>query len=180
MSQFISACDAIRRKYGSTILVVHHTGHSDKSRARGAIALKAALDAEYRLEKADSLILTATKMKDAETPPPMAMELVTVDLPGLLDEFGNPITSAAINVLDADTSAIMSQARAAGQRKTRQQDGLDILRQLVAEGDGRVSVKAWHEACEEAGLRKSTRYDVLTKFQEQSLAVVEGEWLIPI
>ncbi len=49
MSQFISACDAIRRKYGSTILVVHHTGHSDKSRARGAIALKAALDAEYRL-----------------------------------------------------------------------------------------------------------------------------------
>ncbi len=46
MSAFVSACDALRRRYGCTILVVHHTGHADKNRARGAIALKAALDAD--------------------------------------------------------------------------------------------------------------------------------------
>lgn len=176
MSQFISACDAIRRKYGSTILVVHHTGHSDKSRARGAIALKAALDAEYRLEKADSLILTATKMKDAETPAPLAMELVTVELPSLLDEFGNPITSAAINVLDADTSAIISQAKAAGRGKW-QKLGLEILQRLASEG--RVSAQAWNAACQTAGMPKSTRYNVLAKFEDQGMVTVEGDWLIP-
>jgi len=114
MSAFVSACDALRRHYRCAVLVIHHAGHGDKSRARGAIALKAALDAEYRVEKTDGnrLVLTATKMKDAETPSPLALELVTVDLPGMVDEYGNQVTSAAIEVLDADTGAIVAQAMA--------------------------------------------------------------------
>jgi len=105
--------DALRRRYGCTILVVHHTGHADKNRARGAIALKAALDAEYRLSNNDAgLKLSATKMKDAETPKPLSLELVSVELPGVVDDYGNPVTSAAVEVVDADTSALESQARA--------------------------------------------------------------------
>ena len=46
MSRFVAACDAVRRRYGCTMLIIHHSGHGDKGRARGAIALKAALDAE--------------------------------------------------------------------------------------------------------------------------------------
>ncbi len=60
----VLACDAVRNHYGCTVLVVHHSGHADKSRARGAIALKAALDAEYRLSNEVTLLLTATKMKE--------------------------------------------------------------------------------------------------------------------
>ncbi|HUT14356.1 MAG TPA: helicase RepA family protein, partial [Thermoguttaceae bacterium] len=99
MSQFITACDALRTAWGCTVLIVHHTGHADKTRARGAIAMTAALDAEYRLSKTESgLTLTATKMKDAELPLPLNLELVTVDLPGMFDEFDNPVTSAALEV----------------------------------------------------------------------------------
>ena len=179
MSQFVSACDAIRQRYGCTILVVHHTGHGDKSRARGAIALKAALDAEYRLENHDNLLLTATKMKDAETPPPLTMELVTVELPGLVDEFGNPITSAAINVLDADVSAIVSNCKA-GRRGKQQVTGLDVVRRLASESDqGRASAKDWHLECEARGMQKSTRYSVLAKLQAQGALEADGDWLIP-
>ncbi len=179
MSQFVSACDAIRRRYGCTILVVHHTGHGDKSRARGAIALKAALDAEYRLDNNDHLLLTATKMKDAETPPPLTMELVTVELPGLVDEHGNPITSAAINVVDADVSAIVSNCKA-GKRGKWQKIGLEVARQLlVMSEDGQVAIKDWHNECEAAGMRQSTRYDVLAKLQGQGEIVMEGDVLIP-
>ncbi len=109
MSCFVSACDSIREKYGCTVLIVHHTGHGDKNRARGAIALKAALDAEYRLTKNDRLQLTATKMKEAELPDPLAMDLIKIVLPGIVDEEGKPVTSAAIEVIDANVSAIVAQ-----------------------------------------------------------------------
>ena len=180
MSQFVSACDVIRQRYGCTILVVHHTGHGDKSRARGAIALKAALDAEYRLENNDHLLLTATKMKDAETPPPLTMELVSVELPGLVDEHGNPITSAAINVLDADVSAIVSNCKA-GKRGKWQKIGLEVARQLLMMSeDGQVAIKDWHHQCEAAGMRQSTRYDVLAKLHSHGEVVVDGDWIFPV
>ena len=181
MSRFVSACDTIRRRYGCTVLVVHHTGHADKNRARGAIALKAALDAEYRLANNGNLLLTATKMKDAETPQPVAMELVTVDLPGVVDEYGNPVTSAAIEVLDAETGAIVSKAMVAksGRRGKWQKVGLEVARRLIVTGDdGRASVKAWHAECEAAGMRQSTRYDVLAKLDAQGDVIVDGNSLI--
>jgi hypothetical protein len=181
MSAFVSACDAIRRRYRCTILVVHHTGHADKNRARGAIALKAALDAEYRLARTDRMLLTATKMKDAETPAPVAMELATVDLPGLTDDYGNPVTSAAIEVLDADTGAIESQVKAAATRRGKwQRVGLEIAKRLMATGeDGQASIKDWHADCEAAGMRQSTRYNVLEKLHEQGAIVVDGESIVP-
>ncbi len=179
MSKFVSACDALRRHYGCTVLVVHHTGHADKNRARGAIALKAALDAEYRLVKDDKLLLTATKMKDAEMPAPVAMELVTVDLPGLLDDYDNPVASAAVNVLDPDVSAIISKVASAGSRGKWQQLGLEVARRLVADGDdGQASVKDWHDECEKVGMRQSTRYHVLAKLHEQGALAVSGDTLV--
>lgn len=175
MSRFVLACDAIRQRYGCTILVVHHAGHGDKTRARGAIALKAALDAEYRLANDDRLLLTATKMKDAETPPPLALRLVTVELPDLLDDYGNSVTSAAIEVVDADTGALVSQAKAAMSGKW-QKTGLKIAQRLIAKGDdGQASVSDWHKACEAAGMRQSTRYSVLAKLHEQGLINVDGD-----
>lgn len=179
MSKFVSACDALRRHWGSTILVLHHTGHADKNRARGAIALKAALDAEYRLANDGKLLLTTTKMKDAEMPVPLGMELVSVELPGLTDDYGNPITSAAVNVLDADTSAILSKvASSAAKRGKWQEIGLTVARRLVLEGDdGEASVEAWHHECEKAGMRQSTRYNVLAKLHERGAVVVAGDVL---
>jgi len=113
MSRFVAACDVLRNYYGCTILIVHHTGHTEKGRARGAMALNAALDAEYRLNRSESgLTLTATKLKDADPPTPLGMNLVSVKLPNIEDEYGNPVASAAIDVMDADVGAILSTATA--------------------------------------------------------------------
>jgi hypothetical protein len=179
MGRFVLACDAVRTLYGCTVLVVHHSGHADKSRARGAIALKAALDAEYRLSNEGGLLLTATKMKEAELPPTLSMELVTVELPGLKDEFGLPVTSAAIDVTDADTSALVAKTRAvSGRRGKALTLGLDVARRLVLEADdGRVGLKEWHDACQAAGMQPSTRYSVLGKLRERGEIDINGEAL---
>ena len=179
MGRFVSACDALRQRYGCTILVVHHTGHADKSRARGAIALKAALDAEYRLSNDSRMLLTATKMKDAEPPPPLALEMVPVALPDLLDDYGNPVTSAAIEVIGADTSAIESAAKArSSKRGYWQQIGIEVAYRLMAEGEaGQASVKDWHAECKKVGMCPSTRYDVLARLCEREVIVVDGDWI---
>jgi len=180
MSNFVTACDAIRHRYHCSVLVVHHAGHGDKSRARGAIALKAALDAEYRLENEGGMFLTATKMKDAEMPPPLAMKLVSVEVPDMKDEDGNPVTSAAIELLDPETSAIVAQAKSAKPKEYGkwQALGLEVARRLISEGDdGQTNVKLWHAACEAAGMQQSTRYDVLAKLRAKGALELNGEAL---
>jgi len=180
MSAFVLVCDAIRQRFGCTILVVHHAGHGDKSRARGAIALKAALDAEYRLANDGGMLLTATKMKDAETPPPLAMELVTIELPGAVDDFGNAITSAAIEVLDADTSALISKVKAAmpAKRGKWQHVGLKVAQRLTARcEDGQVAIETWREACAKAGMVRQNQHRVLESLCDRGEITVEGGFL---
>jgi hypothetical protein len=163
MGMFVRGCDALRERWGCTVLVVHHSGHADKKRARGAIALKAALDAEYRLNRTEGggLLLTATKMKDADLPSPVAMDLSSVELPGVLDEFGNVVTSAAIGVLDADTSAIVAQAENTkeGGRQGKWQDTAEqIMQRLVDESGGNVARSEFLDQAARVGMPQTTRY----------------------
>jgi len=178
MTRFVASCDVIRKRYGCTVLVVHHTGHADKSRARGAMALKAALDAEYRLEQTAKHegLLTATKMKDAEEPDPMGLSLVTVELPGLVDDYGNPVTSAAVEVATADIEAIAAQAETARRRGKWQKHGLDIAKRLVEQSDtGWVDVFEWRSASGEAGMSRQTQLRVLETMAEYGEIVRHGD-----
>jgi hypothetical protein len=73
MTKFAAALDQFRERYACTILLVHHTGHTDKKRARGNMSLTGALDAEYRVEKKkDGVVIECTKMKDAAESPPIS------------------------------------------------------------------------------------------------------------
>ncbi len=98
MTRFVGAMDQIRTKYGCTVIIIHHTGHNDKTRGRGAMALKGSLDAEYRLERETSGIirLWPIRMKDSETPAPMAFQIRSVQL-GIKDDQGRPVTSAVMD-----------------------------------------------------------------------------------
>ena len=98
MGAFIAAMDDMRANWpGAVVLIVHHSGHGEKQRARGAMALKGALDFEYRLEKEDAaLTLANTKMKDAEPPAEMFFSLDGVDLDG-------GAKSAALTLVEAPT-----------------------------------------------------------------------------
>ena len=82
MGAFVAAMDDLRGRHpGCVVLIVHHSGHGDKQRARGAMALKGALDFECRAEMDDATIcVTVTKMKDAPLAAPMAFRLQGVPL----------------------------------------------------------------------------------------------------
>ena len=82
MNEFVAAVDDLKARFpGCSVLIVHHSGHAEKQRARGAMALKGALDCEYRVEKKDrDMKLINTKMKDAEPPPDLHFSFKQVDL----------------------------------------------------------------------------------------------------
>lgn len=93
MSLFIENIDRfVRVPFGCNVLLVHHSGHTS-GRARGSSALKAALDAEYMVEKEDNaVVLSATKMKDSELPAQLTLKFAKVDL----GKFGDEEVSSAV------------------------------------------------------------------------------------
>jgi hypothetical protein len=82
MSEFVVAIDNLKASFPScSVLIVHHSGHGEKQRARGAMALKGALDTEYRVEKEGiQMKVVNTKMKDAEPPHDLFFSFETVNL----------------------------------------------------------------------------------------------------
>ncbi len=145
MTRFIAECDRLRVAYNATILLIHHSGHGDKSRARGAMALKGALDAEYRLEKDSHGVVRfeATKMKDGQMPDAMAFEIRSVDLSLESDE-GERVTSALLERID-----YMPPEKTTSLGKGRNQlSALEHLEKLrVERGDDKVPIHEWRDAC---------------------------------
>lgn len=100
MGAFIEGCDVIKRETGATLLVVHHSGKDDTKGARGSSAFRAALDAEFNVRRegdGGAIILTCTKMKDAEEPKQAAFDLRTVEL--FTDRDGELISSLVVQDL---------------------------------------------------------------------------------
>lgn len=189
MGQFVQAADLIRSRHECTVLLVHHTGHADKQRARGAMALKGALDAEYRMDKDETGIirLEATKMKDGPIPEPLAFRLHTVPL-GMQDYQDQEITSAVLESTDYQPPEKPSKA---GKGKW-QQVALDQLQRLYKEfretleaagrdpSSARVSVQDWRDACEKAGMDRRRFHDIKGKAATRGLVVIEHGYVRPV
>lgn len=97
----IDACDALRREFGCTVVLVHHTGVSEEAqhRARGSSSWKAALEVEYNIlpaKKGEPLKIANKKMKDGEPDHSLYMDMVEVVIPNWFDEDGDPVKSVVV------------------------------------------------------------------------------------
>ena len=100
MNAFILAADTLRRRYdGCAVVLVHHTGHMDKGRMRGASALRGALDLEILVQKdGGHVVVSSTKQKDAGGFEPMHFSLETV--PVMVARNGEDVTSCFLEEMD--------------------------------------------------------------------------------
>lgn len=93
---FCSNVDSYIRKNGESVLIVHHSGHTDAERSRGSSSIKAAMDFEYRVTKLNNLLtVTNTKMKDDEPPEDLRFEMTQQPI-GWLDDDGKEFTSLVL------------------------------------------------------------------------------------
>lgn len=99
VSTFLAGLSELRLRFGSTVLLVAHSGHGDARRPRGASALMANPDAEYIIERAAAPAMTLSvsrdRFKDSPSLDPLGYEAVVVDL-GRVDQYGEVVTSLAL------------------------------------------------------------------------------------
>lgn len=109
MAAFVARCDDLKDTWGATVLVLHHSPHGDKTRAKGSIALKGAVDFEAALMRTsddDVVKLVSTKVKDGEPFADIFLRFQSVDL-------GDGATSAVLSESEAPSN------RSASGRKIR-------------------------------------------------------------
>lgn len=104
MAAFIRGVNAAMGHRGARI-VVHHTGHGAKDRARGAYALPAALDASFQVQRVEhaksgpGCILECRKQRDAEMSETLAFATLKIELGK--DAKGRSVSSLVLEEIPA-------------------------------------------------------------------------------
>ena len=150
MGAFVAALDRLRLRFDCAVLVVHHSGLQEQNRARGASALRAALDMEYRLDVQDNTrILICTKAKDHEAPPLLAFEPRTVPTGWIDPDTGDEIMSCVLYKQDKAFSRKGQVFRGAKQIAFKA-----LL--TCCEENGRAHVDDWRKEAYRRGISTST------------------------
>ena len=194
MSAAIAALDQIRTKHRCAVLVVHHSGHHAKDRARGASALFAAVDTAIQVDQdEDKTVRVAwTKSKDTRTPDPLAFKLRASDLP-VNDDRGEPLTSAVLDQVDYQAPASSSGKASSGKGGGKQQRrALEILRNLKADcetnviasgrdaSEARVEWRHWRQAMMDAGINRSSAYEMRQTLSQSGDITIDGIFVSPV
>ena len=156
----LDACGALMQEFGCSVLLVHHTGVSDEAqhRARGSSAWRGALDIEISIvpgKDDQPMEIVQRKSKDAEMAQPVYAELRSVEIPGWLDEDGEQVKSAVVEICAAPAQAPKKENKVAGFRKTFENAWHTSGRELL-DGLPYVSRSALHEKLLSEGRKDRT------------------------
>lgn len=161
---FMRALGEIRRDTKATVIIVHHTGHGDKTRTRGSSALRAGVDAEFSVTRDPQTkigTLTCTKAKDAVPPEPLSYELQSVDLSEDWqdpEEPGEPVTSLVFALAEPPTANEDRKKEEKLKLSPAEQIALRALETaLFTDGQFRDKVLTvigwqWQTACQQEGI----------------------------
>lgn len=193
MGRAVETIDAIRVMTGAWVVVIHHSGHGDKTRGRGNIALPAAADTMYRMGRQNSAgdtLLENAKIKDGNKPPPMTFRFADVEL-GVQDEHGHEVTSAVLIQTHYDPAEITSTPPSAKGRGKNQSKALTLLEDMLdsrrskIEASGRdgstahVTMLEWREACRADGMPRRRAYEVTQAMVDAGRVIRKGDIVTP-
>lgn len=172
VQQFNTAAQALIQATGATVLLIHHTGKDETRGARGAYALKAAVDTEILVN--DRRVI-AQKQRDMETAPPVAFRLVPVNVG--MDADGDMITSCYVEQVTVAASNAVTAKLPANSDLRR---AWDVLCEARPTNDP-ITELEWRQKCEEfLPTKRATKsfYDIKTKLRGRNLIRVDDQGLI--
>lgn len=181
---FMRALGEIRRDTKATVIIVHHTGHGDKTRTRGSSALRAGVDAEFSVTRDPQTkigTLMCTKAKDAVPSEPLSYELQSVDLSEDWqdpEDPGEPVTSLVFALAEPPTANEERKKEAGPKLTLAEQIALRALESaLLTDGqfrDGLLTVITWQwkDSCIRMGISTGNERAVDKAFERARLGLV--------
>ena len=129
--------DTCRNEFGTSSMIIHHTGKDDAKGSRGAYAFKANVDFEIELKKNNDFVtvMHCEKMKDGEHFQDIHMVRTVVDL-GIYDDDFKESTSLILKRTDA-AKADNKKALDSEERKV-----LEVLTKLMTSDDAMTPSKS--------------------------------------
>ncbi|EFE6425534.1 AAA family ATPase [Escherichia coli] len=180
MGAFIRGCDELKRRTGATVLVVHHSGKDETKGARGSSAFRASLDAEYRIRREDAgseaLVISCTKMKDAEELKEAAYDLRVVEL--FTDADGELITSLV--VVDKPRPPVELERIEEAGNKTENHTALwGCIRSRTQNGD-KCTIPLLRDDMKRLGYDVKNMRRWLAKLEKDGVIYVDGDDVGPL
>jgi hypothetical protein len=180
MTKFVFNIDQYVRG-DANILIVHHSGHLERNRGRGSSALPAAIDTEYKVTAVRKMLcrLQCTKMKDAEEPTDLNIEMKLViigeidgqSVTSLVPVFQSEGTAGATNDLGGNVGQAYSEL-----------ENLYRVQRINLENGGynpikaRVTTEDWKGVCIHSGIYKDQRAfnNMKNRLAEKGVIKVDG------
>lgn len=174
---------------GSSVLLVHHTGHFQETRERGSYALVAAAD--YRLcatydTASQRVEVRWLKCKDDERPEPISFTWRTINLEWQ-DADGEELSSVVLEraawEAETNTRGSMGKNQALAFRVLQRLYDLRVRYQRSqsnSEDEAIVLRSAWRTECEKAGLERNRFAEAVKALLDKGCVAIEGEQVRPI
>jgi hypothetical protein len=179
MTAAVSAIDKIIRKFGCAVIVVHHTGHGDKTRSRGSGVLHAANDFDYKVERRGQYAtVSCTKAKDFERPMEVSFRMEKVPV-GRDADTGEDIDSLVFRKVDG-VEVELAEMEEAHAEKSVSDTAIRILVSLLHDSDA-VSEDEWRDKLfaewsrEEPDAKKGALLKRFQRVKKDSRLIAQGE-----
>lgn len=169
INQFMNNLDEIRFLWGSTVLVVHHTGKDSTRGMRGSTAIPGAVDAAYEFtrNRDGAIQVRNEKVREGKKPDPQGYELVDVES---VNSNGDVIQSAILKPV------ALGSGEMRGPSGKNQRFALDILELMYSESESGVDCQiitkdSWKVHCQGAGLDSK-------RFAEATLGLIKNGFVV--
>ena len=93
----IDNCNALQREFGTSVALIHHTGHNNPDRGRGSSAWRGSVDVEIGItpnDGVDTINIVMHKARDFDKPEPVYSTIASVDIDGWIDDDGEQVSGA--------------------------------------------------------------------------------------
>jgi hypothetical protein len=185
MTNFMNAIRYLRDTLGSSIYVIHHTGHGDQTRERGSNVLRASADVLVRVARFRSgnfgfQIVGARDIDTMDSPLALRLRQVEVDLK---DEAGARVQSCVVELADVANGPAQHGEHELGDAQKAVLDMILDLSKEVPHGGG-VQVKVARTRI--AGRAKELKIDrrrvwqSLQRLQELGYVVLDGKEFVSL
>lgn len=185
MTNFVNAIRYLRDTLGSSIYVIHHTGHGDQTRERGSNVLRASADVLVRVARIRNgnigfQIVGARDIETMDSPLALRLRQVEVDL---VDDAGESVQSCVVELADV---AMGSPHHGEHELGDAQKAVLDIILDLSKEvpHGGGVLVKVARTRiagrAKEIDLDRRRVSQSLKRLQELGYVVLDGKHFVAL